>query len=243
MTTAVSIIVVAMEAELAESLATADGDVASVVTGVGKVNAAAATAYAIARLAPRAVVNVGYCASLDRRFPRGSIAVPTRVVQHDYGHYEAARHTVVRAGRPTLEGRFAPQHERYFAIDEALRRALVAALAASPEVAPSLDANAEPTLATGDLFVVDTAKSASIRDATEADLLDMEAAAIAQVCFAAGVPFASVKVVSDDASAEGIAHYASALQALRGGIADVTAAVARALRALPDDAHPGTVGV
>ncbi len=145
---------------------------------------------------------------------------------------------MVRAGRPTIDGRFSPEGERYFDIDPHLRRLLANALASCPEVGPSFDSAAAPTLATGDLFVVDRAKSAAIQLATNAHLLDMEAAAIAQVCAAAGVPFASVKVVSDDAGADGIAHYASALAALRGGLGAVTACVTRALRTCLVEAAP-----
>ena len=58
-----------------------------------------------------------------------------------------------------------------------------------------IDGGDGTTLATGDTFVNDEATRDLL--AQRADLVDMEAAALAQVCGEFGIPFRAVKVVSD----------------------------------------------
>ncbi|MGB3698851.1 MAG: nucleosidase [Gordonia sp. (in: high G+C Gram-positive bacteria)] len=72
-------------------------------------------------------------------------------------------------------------------------------------------------LATGDTFVSDGRRRARL--AERADLVDMEGAAIAQVCEAFGLPLRLVKVVSDNAD-DGAFDWPSAVDAAARDLGD-----------------------
>ena len=128
------------------------------LTGVGKVRAAASVARLLATAQPSVVVNIGTAGGL-RHGLDGVHEVGT-VIQHDFASEAIERITGVGFGPPLVLG-------------EGL------------------------TLATGDQFV----QGGPLRDALagRADLVDMEAYAVAAACRDAGVPVRVVKLVSDDA--------------------------------------------
>ena len=146
------------------------------VTGIGKIRAAAAlaaclAAYEAAGGLPSAVVNIGTAGALGDHM-LGVHRVET-VLLHDFSH------SAVR--KITGMDEYPPLH-------------------VGPRDAEGTAA-AEPgtgvVLATGDTFVADSA----VRDALaqQADLVDMEGYAIAQVAHDFGVPVELIKHVSDSA--------------------------------------------
>lgn len=203
-------------------LATLEGHrVAGLISGVGKVNAAASVGYAFARLNPSALINVGYCASLVPELSTGSIVIPSTAVQYDYGHYEAGQRTLVKAGRPTIEGRKRPTMEAYFHFDDRLRALLIRSLSARENLSEKIFLDREICVTSGDTFVADEDEAERVRGLTGGSVVDMEAAAVAQVCAAAGVPAIAIKVVSDHACENAPETYKLSLIDLSAGIADI----------------------
>lgn len=139
------------------------------LSGIGKVNAAAATARAIAEGAEE-VRNFGLAGGFGETVRVGGVYQVERAVQYDFDLSE-----LDGVGVGEIPGRSGP----YF----------------RGVVNPALGFPAR-TLATGDRFV-DSETDARLIRSLGAELRDMEGAAIAQVCEAAGVPFAALKCVCD----------------------------------------------
>lgn len=129
------------------------------ITGIGKVRAAAAVARRLAVGDYGRVVNIGTSGALRDGY-RG-LYTPSRVLEHDISAAELAA---------------MGYHQR----DE--------------WDVPGGDGT---VLATGDMFVTEPAHRERL--ARRAELVDMEGAAIVQVCEEFAVPVRLVKVVSDDA--------------------------------------------
>src|SRR5690606_34322749 len=99
----------------------------------------------------------------------GQLVLPHTVVQHDYGVHRDGALERVRAGTTPLAQTAATR----FSFDGPLCEALSARL----DVPLS-----EACLASGDVFIDDAPRASQVREAVHAELLDMEAGAIAQVC-------------------------------------------------------------
>lgn len=153
-----------------------------VLTGVGKVAAAAALQRAVLEHRPRAVVMVGVAGGLAADLRALSVVVARDAVQWDVD--------LTAFGSPpgTLnDGR------RYLEMDETgTRLALEAAL----ELGYHARAG---RVATGDSFLADAGRARWIAKTFEADAVEMEGAAAAQVAADNGVPMVLVRVISDAA--------------------------------------------
>jgi adenosylhomocysteine nucleosidase len=170
-------------------------DVMLALSGVGKVAAASAVTVLAERAS--AVVMVGTAGGLGVGVEPGDVVVAAELLQHD------------------LDAR--PLWERWVVPSLGIARVpadpgLTGALAAAAEVVvgrhrPDL---AELGLgrphwhlglvASGDAFVATAEESARLRaDLPDALAVEMEGAALAQVCHAAGVPFAVARTISDRA--------------------------------------------
>jgi adenosylhomocysteine nucleosidase len=202
-------IIGAMEEEVAAFLAAAEGvrateggafrihegtlsgaPVIIVKCGVGKVFAAMVAQHVIDRYAPSAMISTGVAGGLSPRLDIGDVVVSRDCAHHDMD---------ARAMGFAL-GHIPYSDLRFFQTDAALaRKALGVRLASGHKVVSG-------RILTGDQFI------AGARDEThghltqelEGDAVDMETAAIAQVCGAHGVPFLSVRTISD--KADGTAH-------------------------------------
>jgi adenosylhomocysteine nucleosidase len=176
--------------------ATLDGhDVVLALSGVGKV-AAAATAAVLAQRAD-AMIMVGSAGGLGEQVNPGDVIVATELLQHDLD----ARPLWDRWVTPALGISRIPT-------DPTLRDALAAAAQAvcrehRPDLAAlGLTAPASHTglIISGDIFVATVEGSQVLRAALpDALAVEMEGAALAQVCHAAGVPFAVARTISDRA--------------------------------------------
>ena len=159
-------------------------EVAAVMCGIGKVNAAFCTGVLLSCYPVKAVINTGIGGALDSRLKIGDIVVSERAFQYDMDAvgFGYAPGEVPRIGTV------------YF---EADRRLLGLALGAVPEdtgcsVYPGL-------ILTADRFVSDLKTKAHLRDDLHGMCCEMEGAAIAQVCWLAKVPFLIVRSISDGA--------------------------------------------
>lgn len=143
------------------------------VSGVGKVNAAAATARAIAEGAAE-VVNVGVCGGLDGEMACGEIYGVERAVEYDFDLSQVNGTAV-----GVLDESDTPYQ----------------ALARPAEFARFNWFRGWRTLATGDRFGDSEADYPLMRETLGAGLRDMEGAAVAHVCNRAKVPCAALKCV------------------------------------------------
>lgn len=156
--------------------------------GIGKVNAAIGCQSLIERFSPDLVINTGVAGGAGNAAGILDIVVAKRIAYHD-----------VWCGPGTERGE-AAGCPRFFT--------------SSPEVAalPCLQGNAKikhGLLASGDIFVSKVEEVEHIRTLyPDALAIDMESAAIAQVCHLKSVPFFCIRVISDTpGAAENISQY------------------------------------
>lgn len=171
-----------------------------VCCGVGKVNAAICAQSLIAQFGAEAVINTGSAGGLDPRLSVLDMVVSTDAVQHDVD----ATYFGYAPGQ--VPGSDSP----FYAADPILRKIALSAFArvaaesgasgipAGTTVGASrLPAMIEGRVASGDVFVSSDGARARIAQAFSPACVEMEGAAIAQVCAAHGVPFVILRSVSD----------------------------------------------
>lgn len=156
--------------------------------GIGKVNAALGTATLIDIYHPDLIINSGVAGGTGGNAGILDIVVATRIAYHD-----------VWCG-PGTEWGDAAGCPRFFHSSEQV--------AALPSLAEG-DTVKHGLIASGDIFVADPAVVKRIRELyPDVDAVDMESAAIAQVCYLRKVPFACIRVISDTpGSDDNIAQY------------------------------------
>lgn len=153
-------------------------------SGIGKVNAAMSTALVIEKFAPRAVVNTGSAGGLGKGIHVGDVVVGEEIAHHDV---ELLAFGYEKGQVPGMPPRFASDKTL-------LAKTMQAAQAfTGAQVVSGL-------IVSGDQFIDSASKIAQIRsDFPDVLACEMEAASIAQVSFASGVPFVIVRAISDHA--------------------------------------------
>lgn len=171
-------------------------------TGIGKVNAAATTAFVLAYFRPRRVLFTGIAGGTNPDLQPGDIVVGQQVAHHDYGWI-----TMTTPQQPTRQTRNAitkQDNPVYFRADSVLlQRTWEAAQTVQFEPIPTT--NRPPTLVvgtivTGDVFVSSEEKVIQLRRDFGADATEMEGAAVAQICHQEGVPCLVIRSLSDKAN-------------------------------------------
>jgi adenosylhomocysteine nucleosidase len=152
---------------------------------IGKVAAATTATLLAERFAPRRMVFTGVAGGLAPGVRVGDVVVSSALLQHDMDASPLfPRHEVPLYGR----SRFLADADLAQALLQAARSALGA-----PRVHEGL-------LVSGDRFVCSAAESQALQAALpDALAVDMESAAVAQVCHDYGLPFAAVRSISDRA--------------------------------------------
>jgi adenosylhomocysteine nucleosidase len=158
-----------------------------VITGVGKVAAALATQYVCDTFGPRSVITIGIAGATDSEAGPGRLIVASGALQHDM---DARPFTNARGTIPALGMAVIPSDPT---LSEKLRQA-------TESVVDSPQAVRSGVVLTGDQIVA----SREVRDDILSDFpdgacFDMETAAIAQVAFQNGVPWAALRMTSDAA--------------------------------------------
>lgn len=167
-------------------------DVVAVMCGIGKVCAGAVTQCLIDRFCVDAVVNTGVAGGLDGRLSVGDLVIATDAVQHDFDltGFGYVRGCLPCAGAGTGAGKGVPTR---FAADPVLSGRFADAFA----LAGCSGKVIRGTVVSGDIFVCDPGLRASLIRDFGAAAVEMEGAAVAQVCCLSGVPFALVRAISD----------------------------------------------
>ncbi len=147
-----------------------------ILSGVGKVNAAGATAFLIAD-GVQLLLSSGYSGGISGS-PRGSTALATGFIEHDFdlttlGYEKAAK----------------PNQEYFYNADEY-------ASSVAKSLYPHLVCG---VMVSGDCFVSDDNLRDELRDRYNAVACDMESAAVASVAYKCGIGTLALRRISDDA--------------------------------------------
>lgn len=173
-------------------------------TGIGKVNAAVATALMIEHFKPREIVFSGIAGGIDPALSPGDIVIGTEVTYHDFG-------TVTDSAmvyRPTANPFNMQENPLAFACDPALvARAIKASRGLSLEKIVRENGSFEPlvregVIVTGDVFVSSENATSRLQKDLHAAATEMEGAAIAQTCYQYHTPFLIIRSMSDKANSK-----------------------------------------
>ena len=174
-----------------------DQDAVLVVSRIGKVAAATTAAILLERFGCEAIVFTGLAGAVAPALRVGDVVIARALLQHDLD----ARPLFPRWEVPLLG-------TARFAADPALSARLAAAAhgfvarppAGLDEVGVTAPSVHEGLIVSGDRFFSSAAEVAALREAIpDALAVEMEGAAVAQVCHEHGVPFAVARVISDTA--------------------------------------------
>lgn len=154
--------------------------------GIGKVNAAVGASELMAHMQPDVVVSTGVAGGIDEKAGVMEVVAASEVVYHD-----------VWCGNGNEVGQIQDMPARFVCDGRLL------------SVAVSLDASVPVhagLICTGDKFITERAELDAIKaEFPEGLAVDMESAAIAQVCHLCRVPFISFRIISDTPGAD--AHW------------------------------------
>ena len=170
-------------------------DAVCVLSRIGKVAAAMTAAILVEKFGVTHIVFTGVAGSGGQHVNVGDIVVADSLVQHDmdasplFPRFEVPLTGLTR-----------------FATDVALTERLAAAAAKTTRVHRGL-------IASGDQFIGRLQQITALKTALP-DLLavEMEGAAVAQVCFELGIPFAVIRTISDNANDEAAVDFLHFIQ-------------------------------
>ena len=154
-----------------------------VESGVGKVNAARTTQVLIDNYKIDAVINVGTAGSAYQELQIGDIVIGKTLVQHDFD--------ITAFGHP--KGYISNVGERINS-DENLTKSMEQTIENLQNKEFKIKIG---TIASGDIFCTEPKMKEKIRDKFNADAIEMEGAAIAQVCKLDNVPVLVIRSISD----------------------------------------------
>lgn len=177
----------------------------AMLCGIGKVNAAAATAHLV-DIGCEIILNYGLSGGISG-VNRGDICVCNKFLEHDFD--------LTTIGYKPCEK---PGQAYIYEADKHLFKLI-------KEMLPGIKTG---TAATGDRFVCDPVLRDFLKNEFNAMSCDMETAAIAYVCEYAGIPFAAVRKISDDAGADAADSYREMNSANETALSDFILDVARA---------------
>lgn len=151
--------------------------ISAVLCGIGKVNAAAATAYLISSEGCDAIINSGLSGGISS-VRRGDYTVGTEYIEHDFDVSPLGYKRGIK-----------PDQDCYiYQPDKALFKAY-----------EKINGIISGVMVCGDQFIGSDEAKKQLKSDFKAVSCDMESAACASVCHKAKVPFVAVRRISDDA--------------------------------------------
>ena len=152
--------------------------------GEGKVNAARTTQILIDKFEVEAVINVGSAGGLNPELDYEDIVVSTACVQHDFDITAFGRE---KGYIPNIE-------DKYMHADKTLLEK------ATKAIEETKNKVIKGIIATGDVFVAEKEKRKELYEQFNAECVEMEGAAVAQVCHLDNIPFIIIRSISDKAN-------------------------------------------
>ena len=158
-------------------------EIVLVKSGVGKVNAGRTTQILVDNFDVDGIINVGSAGSVNDEFEIGDIIIGKRLIQHDFD--------ITAFGHP--KG-FISNIGQVVESDSEL-------IAKMEKTISNISKNNFKvkigTIVSGDIFCTELKMKEKIRKKFDADAVEMEGAAIAQVCKLDNVPFIIIRSISD----------------------------------------------
>ena len=151
--------------------------------GIGKVNAARATQLLIDSYKPEYIIDVGVAGALNPNLDIGDIVVGTCLVQHDFD-ITAFGHT---------KGYITGIGDKIYS-DDTLVQKIENVIKNKEELQYRF---VKGTIASGDIFCTKVEMKDKIYAKFDAQCVEMEGAAVAQVCYLCNVPFVVIRSISD----------------------------------------------
>jgi adenosylhomocysteine nucleosidase len=201
--------------------------------GAGKVNAAFAATLLVDHFSPSAVIFTGTAGAIDAELNPGDVIIGTAVGYHDFGNITTDGF-VRSPTRNAASGKLDPP---FFPADPAL---LSAARRAAVTVKPSRGPDAsdagvpphtgEGVIVTGDAFLANPARRVDLRRELNASAVEMEGAAVAQVCARFGVPAIVIRSITDQADGSAGNSYRRYVDVAARNAAELALAIAREMQ-------------
>ncbi len=155
-----------------------------VEAGVGKVNAARVTQIIIDKFKIKQIINVGSAGTVNDELEIGDIVIGKKLIQHDFD--------ITAFGHP--KG-YISNIGRYVEIDKKLYTTIQSKIS---KIVKDKFKVKIGTIVSGDIFCTDIKMKNKIREKFDADAVEMEGAAIAQVCKLDNVPCLVIRSISDN---------------------------------------------
>jgi adenosylhomocysteine nucleosidase len=198
-------------------------DVIVVNSDVGMTNAALTTQLLIDKFKPKEIIFTGICGGINPDNRIGDIVIPEYWVTHDYGVYN-------QDGFKTgwiyvyLTDKQSADTVTFFPVDSSL---LAITRRVKPELKPILGRTPKITVggngASGNSFIDQVEKREWLKDKLDAQIVDMESAAVVQAASINGVPVLVVRSCSDLAGGSGSSTARDEIQEFFGVAADNSA--------------------
>ena len=157
-----------------------DKNIILVQCGVGKVNAARTTQKLIDKFNVTTIINVGVAGAINSNLKIGDVIIAKKVIQHDFditafGHNKGY---ITDIGEGIESDKNLLEKVKEISQDNSYKTKI-------------------GIIATGDIFCTDIKMKEKINNKFNADVVDMECGAIAQVSFLENIPFLAIRSVSD----------------------------------------------
>ena len=173
-------------------------EVVLVESGVGKVNAARVTQILIDNFDIEAIINVGVAGTANDELNMGDIVIGQIIVQHDFD--------ITAFGHP--KG-FISNVGQYVESDSKLLKKMESTVQKFANKNFKIKVG---VIASGDIFCTETKMKEKIRSKFLADAIEMEGAAIAQVCKLDNIPFIIIRSISDNPNGNNLITYNAYLE-------------------------------
>jgi adenosylhomocysteine nucleosidase len=170
-------------------------------TGIGKVNAAMTTTLLIEHFKPKYIIFTGIAGAVNPELRPGDIVIAEKTAHHDMGTVWPEG-LFVKGVKNRLDG---IENPVFFPADEKL-------ITCAERAAKLIDMQRVETVAgrrkpkiikgvivTGDSFIASAEKCAELRKKLQADAVEMEGAAVAQICYQRQIKHLIIRSISDSA--------------------------------------------
>ena len=151
-------------------------------SGIGEIRATIATQILIDHYKVERILNFGFVGALSDKFKINDLAVVEKIA-----HY----HFDLEKINGTPKGQYNNRQEIFFDADKNIIKRIQKHININTAI-----------IASGDEFIAESEKKRELVQRYEADICDMEMAGIALTCEQNSIPYASIKIVSDNANEE-----------------------------------------